>query len=320
MQPTELNNTVALGNSNLHVKPLGIGAWSWGDRFFWQYGNDYGEEQVRQAFDAAIEAGITFFDTAEVYGQGESERLLGQFAKTCDTPIQIATKYGPLPWRFRKSDVYDAVTASLERLQTDCIPLYQVHWPFTFFMSQETLMDALADEVERGRLLAVGVSNYSADEMRLAYDLLNRRGVPLAVNQVRYSLLSRKVETQGIVETAKALGVTLLAYSPLAQGLLTGKYTPENSSPSGGRQLDPKFRPEGLRRIEPVTLMLEQLAERYAKTPAQIALNWLIGQGGVVPIPGAKNAEQARQNAGALGWSLIADDLQRLEQASRPWL
>ncbi|MDC0834689.1 aldo/keto reductase [Geitlerinema sp. CS-897] len=320
MQPTELNDTIALGNSNLHVKPLGIGAWSWGDSFFWQYGNGYGEEQVRQAFDAAIDAGITFFDTAEVYGQGESERLLGKFAKTCDTPVQIATKYGPLPWRFRKSDVYDAVTASLDRLKTDCISLYQVHWPFTFFMSQETLMDALADEVERGRILTVGVSNYSADEMGLAYDLLNRRGVPLAVNQVRYSLLSRKVETKGIVETAKTLGVTLLAYSPLAQGLLTGKYTPENSNPSGGRQLDPKFRPEGLRAIEPVTLMLEQLAERYAKTPAQIALNWLICQGGVVPIPGAKNAEQARQNAGALGWSLIADDVKRLEQASRPWL
>lgn len=314
------DDTLALGDRGLRVRPLGIGAWSWGDRLFWQYGSDYGEADVRQAFDAAVAAGVTFFDTAEVYGQGESETLLGKFCQDGDAPVQIATKYGPLPWRVFKSSVYDAVSASLERLQLDCIPLYQVHWPFTFFMSQETLMDALADEVERGRIQAVGVSNYSADQMREVHYILSRRGVPLAVNQVRYSLLSRAIETKGILDTARELGVVLLAYSPLAQGLLTGKYTPEQSDPTGGRQIDPKFSAEGLRKIEPVLSILRELGQQYDKTPAQVALNWLVGQGDTIPIPGAKNADQARQNAGALGWSLAAEDWQRLERASRPWL
>jgi aryl-alcohol dehydrogenase-like predicted oxidoreductase len=315
-----IDETVSLGDRGLQVRPLGIGAWAWGDRFFWQYGSEYGEAQVREAFDAAIAAGVTFFDTAEVYGQGESERLLGKFSQQCDTPVQIATKYGPLPWRIFKSSVYDAVSDSLERLQLDCIPLYQVHWPFTCFMSQETLLNALADEVERGRIQAIGVSNYSADEMTQAQQILARRGVPLAVNQVRYSLLSRAIETKGILDTAKDLGVVLLAYSPLAQGLLTGKYTSNASNPGGGRKMDPKFSAKGLQRIEPLLGILRELGQRYDKTPAQVALNWLMAQGGVIPIPGAKNGQQAQQNAGALGWTLSPEDWTRLEQASRPWL
>ncbi|TVR09144.1 MAG: aldo/keto reductase [Phormidium sp. GEM2.Bin31] len=314
-----MEEMLTLGDRGLQVRPLGIGAWSWGDRFFWQYGSDYGEAQVREAFEAAINSGITLFDTAEVYGQGESERLLGKFQQSCDTPVHIATKYGPLPWRLFKSSVYDAVSASLERLQLDSIPLYQVHWPFTCFMSQETLLDALADEVERGRIQAVGVSNYSADEMMQAQQILQRRGVSLAVNQVRYSLLSRTIETKGILDTAKELGVVLLAYSPLAQGLLTGKYTASNS-PSGGRKMDAKFSAKGLQRIEPLLGMLRELGQKYEKTPAQVALNWLIGEGGVIPIPGAKTAQQAQDNAGALGWELSSEDWIRLEQASRPWL
>ncbi|MGB7275399.1 MAG: aldo/keto reductase [Geitlerinemataceae cyanobacterium] len=311
--------TLSLGHNGPVVKPLGIGAWSWGDTLFWQYGKGYGVEEVRGAFEAAVAAGITFFDTAEVYGTGESERLLGQFAKETEIPIQIATKYGPLPWRVFRQSVTDAVTESLKRLQVEKVTLYQVHWPFTFFMTQETLMNALADEVQKGRIEAIGVSNYSADQMRTAHDILARRGVALAVNQVRYSLLSRQIETQGILATARELGVTILAYSPLAQGLLTGKYTSE-SSPSGPRQWDSRFKPDGLQNIEPVLLVLREYGEKYGKTPAQVALNWLICQEGVIPIPGAKNAVQAEQNAGALGWELNSEEVMRLEQVSRPWL
>jgi aryl-alcohol dehydrogenase-like predicted oxidoreductase len=312
-------NTFSFGSNSLLVKPLGIGAWSWGDTLFWQYGKGYGVEEVRAAFEAAITAGITFFDTAEVYGNGESERLLGQFARETDIPIQIATKYGPLPWRVFRQSVADAVTESLKRLQVEKITLYQVHWPFTFLMTQETLMNALADEVEKGRIEAVGVSNYSAEQMRTAHDILARRGVPLGVNQVRYSLLSRQIETQGILETARELGVTILAYSPLAQGLLTGKYT-SDAPPSGPRQWDSRYKPDGLQKIEPVLSVLREYGEKYGKTPAQVALNWLICQPGVMPIPGAKNAAQAEQNAGALGWQLNSEEVMRLEQVSRPWL
>jgi aryl-alcohol dehydrogenase-like predicted oxidoreductase len=311
--------TIQLGTNGPTVTRLGIGTWAWGDKLFWNYGKNYGETQVREAFEAAVDAGITFFDTAEVYGLGESETLLGQFIKQTHQPIQVATKYGPLPWRWDGQAVSEALTQSLNRLQLDRITLYQVHWPFTFLMSQKTLMDALALEVQRGRIEAIGVSNYSAAQMREAHQSLAAQGVPLAVNQVRYSLLSRQIERQGILREARELGITILAYSPLAQGLLTGKYTSEQQ-PNGPRQWDSRFSQSGLQKIEPVLNLLRQLGEKYHRTPAQVALNWLMAQPAVIPIPGAKTAQQAQQNAGALGWKLTDEEIVRLEEVSRPWL
>jgi aryl-alcohol dehydrogenase-like predicted oxidoreductase len=312
--------TITLGQNGPTVTALGIGTWAWGDKLFWNYGNDYGASQVQAAFEATLEAGISFFDTAEVYGLGESESLLGRFMKQLGRPAQIATKYFPVPWRLTAQSVSEALTASLNRLQVERVELYQVHQPFGFFMSQETLMNALADEVQRGRIAAVGVSNYSADQMREAHGYLAARGVPLAVNQVQYSLLQRKIERNGILDTARQLGVTILAYSPLAQGLLTGKYTPEQSFHfNDARRIDPRFSKSGLEKIAPVVQLLNQIGEKYNRTPAQVALNWLIDQG-VVPIPGAKNAQQAQQNAGALGWSLSAEEVAQVEQVTRPWV
>ena len=310
--------TVSLGNNGPQVTPLGVGTWSWGDSLFWDYGKGYDQNQVREAFQASVEANITLFDTAEVYGLGESERLLGRFAQENNTDVAIATKYFPLPWRISRQSVREALTKSLERLQVDSIPLYQVHTPFSFFMNQETLMDALAEEVKQGRIEAVGVSNYSASQMREAHEHLQKRGVPLASNQVQYSLLNRKIESNGIWQTAQELGVKIIAYSPLAQGLLTGKYTGQEK-PTGARSLDPRFKPSGVNKISPVINALQKLGETYQKTPAQVALNWLMTQG-AIPIPGAKNAKQAQQNAGALGWQLDSQDSQDLDRLSQPWL
>lgn len=313
--------TITLGQSGPVVTPLCIGTWAWGDRLFWNYGKEYGPQELQAAFAASLEAGITFFDTAEVYGFGLSEELIAQFLQKTTQKVNIATKYGPFPWRITAQSVADALTESLKRLQVPKVALYQVHWPFTFLMSQETLMNALADEVERGRIEAVGVSNYSAQQMREAHQILARRGIPLAVNQVRYSLLSRQIESNGILNTARELGVTILAYSPLAQGLLTGKYTiAGGSNPSGARKLDSRFSKEGLQKIEPVVSLLRQFGEKYGRTPAQVALNWLIAQGNVIPIAGAKKAQQVRDNAGALGWRLTDDEIAHLEEVSRPWL
>jgi len=313
--------TITLGQSNIAVPPLCIGTWAWGDKLFWSYGSDYDEKQLKEAFHAALEAGTSFFDTAEIYGLGLSEELLGQFMKQSDRSAIIATKFGPLPWRFTAQSVSDALTDSLKRLQVEQVALYQVHWPFSFLMSQETLMNALADEVQRGRIGAVGVSNYSAQQMQEAHKTLASRGVPLAVNQVRYSLLTRQIESSGITDTAKQLGVTLLAYSPLAQGRLTGKYRPDSSEkPTGARSLDPQFSKAGLEKIEPVVALLRQIGEKRDRTPAQVALNWLISQGNVVAISGAKTAQQVQQNAGSLGWKLDNDEITALEQISRPWL
>ncbi|GAB1545015.1 aldo/keto reductase [Scytonema sp. NUACC21] len=313
--------SITLGQKGPAVTPLCIGTWAWGDKLFWNYGNNYGSEELEGAFKTALEAGVTFFDTAEVYGFGLSEELLGQFMQKTDKQVQIATKYGPVPWRFTGGAVGDALTASLKRLQLERVPLYQVHWPFAFFMSQETLMNALADEVQRGRIETVGVSNYSAEQMREAHQILAARGVPLAVNQVRYSLLSRQIESNGILKTARELGVTILAYSPLAQGLLTGKYTSSSAHDfKDARRIDPRFSREGLKKIEPLLSVLRQIGEKHGRTPAQVALNWLIAQGNVIPIAGAKTAEQVRQNASALGWTLTDDEVGQLEEVSRPWL
>jgi aryl-alcohol dehydrogenase-like predicted oxidoreductase len=321
--------TIALGQNGPTVTALGIGTWSWGDKLFWNYGSDYDASQVREAFEATLDNGISFFDTAEVYGLGESERLLGRFMKEFGRSPQIATKYFPLPWRLTSQSVSDALTESLKRLQVEQVALYQVHMPFSFFMSQETLMNALADEVKRGRIATVGVSNYSAEQMREAHGYLAARGVPLAVNQVQYSLLSRKIESNGILDAARQLGVTILAYSPLAQGLLTGKYTPDKEFKfNDARRIDPRFSKNGLEKIAPVVNVLRQIGEKRDRlsggaggnrTVAQVALNWLIAQG-VIPIPGAKTAQQAKQNAGALGWSLSEEEVAQIEQITRPWL
>ncbi|MBF2077734.1 MAG: aldo/keto reductase [Synechococcales cyanobacterium T60_A2020_003] len=308
---------ITLGETGVVVPAIGIGTWAWGDTLFWGYGNEYGEPQLREAFQEAIATGINFFDTAEIYGFGESERLLGRFMQELGTPVHIATKYFPLPWRFSAGSVADALTASLKRLQVPTVDLYQVHWPFDFFMGQPTLMDALADEVKQGRIRAIGVSNYSADQTKQAHERLAKRGVPLAVNQVQYSLLNRKIETNGVMAIARDLNITILAYSPLAQGLLTGKYTPQEPKPSSGaRRIDPRFSPSGLTKLAPVLQTLTDIATTHDRTPAQVALNWLIAQGNVIPIPGAKNANHARQNAGAIGWSLSESEIARLSEVT----
>ncbi len=311
---------IQLGADRTPIAPLGIGTWAWGDRLFWDYGKTYDAADLQSAFKTALECGITFFDTAEVYGLGESERLLGEFKRQANEPVQIATKYFPLPWRFAASSVAEALTASLKRLQVPTVALYQVHQPFDFFMGQKTLMNALADEVQQGRIAAVGVSNYSAEQMRQAHQFLSDRGVPLAVNQVQYSLLARQIERNGVMAAAKELGVTILAYSPLAQGLLTGKYTPETTQPTGVRRLDPKFSQKGLEKLAPAIATLKEIGEIYGKTPAQVALNWLIAQGNVMAIPGAKNAAQVRMNAGALNWSMTEAERDRIDRATQTWL
>ncbi|TVQ46803.1 MAG: aldo/keto reductase [Gloeocapsa sp. DLM2.Bin57] len=307
---------IKLGKTDLEVTIIGIGTWAWGDKLFWNYGKQYGASQVQEAFNASIEAGITFFDTAEVYGLGESEKFLGNFSKQTTQAIDIATKYAPLPWRFSPQAVTDAINASLSRLQLDTVTLYQIHWPFNFIMNQETLLNTLADAVQAGKIKSVGVSNYSAEQMEQAYNILSKRDIPLAVNQVQYSLLYRQIESKGIKQKADELGVTILAYSPLAQGLLTGKYTAENK-PDGARKLDSRFNNQGLTKIKPLLDVLFNLAAKYQKTPGQIALNWLICQGNVIPIPGAKNAQQAKENAGAAMWRLSSEDINELERVSR---
>lgn len=312
MTITPTYDTVSLGRTEIRVTPLGLGTWQWGDTLFWGYGKGYAESEIKAAFDASLAAGITFFDTAEVYGRGRSERFLGRFSAGHREGLVIATKFMPLPWRLGKGQLVAALRGSLARLGLTQVDLYQVHWPFPP-RPVEFWADALADAVQAGLTRAVGVSNYNADQLRRAHEALAKRGVPLASNQVEYSLLHRAPERNGVLDACHELGVTLIAYSPLGKGLLTGKYTPDNPPPGFRKRI---ARREQLAQIQPLIGLLREIGAGHGgKSPSQVALNWLICKG-AVPIPGAKNARQAEQNAGALGWRLSAEEVAALDAAS----
>lgn len=304
---------IPLGSTGVCISPLGIGTWAWGDRMVWGYGRGYSDADLQAAFQASLAAGINFFDTAEAYGRGRSERLLGQFARAAGQPVVIATKFMPYPWRLRRGDLLHALCKSLARLGMEQVDLYQIHWPFPP-VPIETWMDGLAEAAEAGLVRAVGVSNYNADQMRRAHAALARRGIPLASNQVNYSLLHRRPERDGVMEACCQLGVTLIAYSPLAMGLLTGKYTPENPPPGlRGRRYGRRY----LAQIQPLIGLMREIGQAHGgKTPTQVALNWVICKG-AVPIPGAKSARQAEDNAGALGWRLTEGEIAALDATNQ---
>lgn len=291
---------------------LGLGAWAWGDRFYWGYGRDYTERDVWDAFAAGLASRVHFFDTAEIYGFGQSERILGTFLDAVeDDAVVIATKFMPLPWRWRVESLLEALRDSLHRLGLSAVDLYQIHRP-PLVGSIERWADALADAVDAGLARAVGVSNYNVDQMQRTNAVLADRGVSLASNQVEYSLLNREPEHDGLLAACRELGVELIAYSPLGQGILTGKYTPDKP-PSGIRRWRHLRR---LERIRPLVRALRDIGGAHGgKTPAQVALNWVICKG-AIPIPGAKNAQQASENAGAVGWRLRDEEIARLDALS----
>jgi aryl-alcohol dehydrogenase-like predicted oxidoreductase len=293
---------IRLGESDLRVSPLGVGTNSWGS-------GGKPDPEMKTAFAAALAAGINFFDTAEVYSLGGSERTVALGMQSAPKDAVVATKFMPLPWRVRKSSLAEALQASLARLGLPRVDLYMTHFPFPP-VAIETWMDALADAVQAGFAHAAGVSNYNAAQMRRAHAALAKRGLPLASNQVEYSLLRRGPERGGLLAACGELKVTLVAYRPLCSGLLSGKYSQDNP-PSGARGA--RYNRAYLERIAPLLALLRDIAGRRGKTPSQVALNWVICKG-ALPIPGAKNARQAEENAGALGWRLSEDEVAALDK------
>ncbi len=321
-----MTETVAFGPPELGVTmaPLGVGAWPWGSRFYWGYGKSFGEDDVRAAFHASLAVGVTMFDTAELYGRGESERILGRLLQERAAEVEsatesevavpfIATKFLPTPWRVRPGDLVRALRRSIRRLGVEQVDLYQIHWPIPpARLRVRQWIRGLIEAHREGLVRAVGVSNFDSDLMLRAHEQLSRAGVPLASNQLPYSLLDRHIEHEGLLELCGAMGVTVIAYSPLAEGLLTGKYTPD-SRPGGYRGW--RLRKKVIQ-AQPIVHALRDVGARHAgRTPAQVALRWLI-QKGTVPIPGAKTAQQATDNAGALGWSLGDEDMAGLDEVS----
>ena len=317
-----MEHKTSLGRTSLQVPRMGVGVMIWGDAkglarlhpAKTAYGGSESFEEEKRALEVSIAAGANLFDTAAFYSGGASERRLGELAHGKD--VLIATKF-PGGFSFKAEDLPKELEANLMRLGRDSIDLYQHHFPARG-VSIPKLMDQLADAVEAGKVKTLGVSNYSAEQMREAYAALAKRGIPLASNQVEYSLLHRQPETNGVLGACRELGITLIAYSPLAGGALTGKYSATRRA-GGLRRFTPNFSRKTMDSVQPVIKLLHEIGERYAKTPSQVAIRWLIENPIVLPIPGAKNSKQATENVGALSFALTPEEVEALSQATLAW-
>jgi aryl-alcohol dehydrogenase-like predicted oxidoreductase len=312
-----------LGKSDLMVTPVGLGCWQFSQQGnfagkFWPYLQD---SQINDIVKVSLEGGINWFDTAELYGNGASEKNLARALKTNNVnpgDVIIATKWWPM---FRTAaNIPHTIDQRISALSPFPIDLYQVHQPYGF-SSEVKEMEAMAELVRSGKIRHVGVSNFSARRMRNSWKTLQKFGIPLVSNQVRYNLLDRRIESNGILDAAKEFGITIIAYSPLAQGLLSGKFhdDPELLKKVGYRKASSLFKSKGLEKSKPVIDHLRKLAEKYNATPSQIALNWLIHFQGetVVVIPGATKTRHAEENAGTIKFRLSEEDLLALDKISR---
>jgi aryl-alcohol dehydrogenase-like predicted oxidoreductase len=277
------------------------------------------QEEKNAIIQTALDGGINWFDTAELYGFGRSEQGLSAGLKAAgkqNGEVIVATKWFPI-FRTARS-IPKTILDRIRYLDGYSIDLYMVHHPQSF-SSIETQMDAMADLVEAGHIRSVGISNFNAEQMRRAHAALSKRGLPLAANQMEYSLTQRRIETNGVLATAKELGVTITAYTPLGYGMLTGKYHQnperlEQASPIRRRMLK-----RDLATTRPIVEALEEIGKNYDATPAQVALNWVIHFQGetVVTIPGATKVHQVEQSAGAMKFKLSEDELARLDELSK---
>jgi aryl-alcohol dehydrogenase-like predicted oxidoreductase len=303
---------VPLGKTNIMITTVGVGAWAWGDRLMWGYGgSSYSDADIREAFDVSLANGTNWFDTAEIYGMGRSERFLGKFLPTTTKEVLVATKFFPFPWRMRKAALIRKLKKSLGRLQLKQVDLYQIHMPLGRWSKPE-YVSALADAVNADLTRSVGVSNFNTEQTKLANETLQATGVPLASNQVEYSLFDRRIEKNGLLDYCLENEITVIAYSPLAKGMVTGKYGPDNPPPGPRKRMYP---PEKLQRAQQLITLLQEIGATHEKTPAQVALNWTICKG-TVSIPGAKNAKQAADNLGAMGWRLTPEEVAALDETS----
>ena len=310
-----------LGQTDIEITPIGLGVMQFagGAGIFGMMFPEISQEKMNGIIKTALDGGINWFDTAEIYGRGRSERGLAnalRAAEMKDDDVIVATKWFPM---FRTArNIPRTIGDRIHFLDGYSIDLYMVHQPWGF-SPPEAEMEVMAELVQAGKVRSVGVSNFNAEQMRRAHIALQKRGLPLAVNQVQYSLLHRKIETNGVLAAAKELGVTITAWSPLASGLLTGKFhkNPEilNQTPFGRRM---QLRRE-IERSRPLIQALEEVAIKHDATPAQIALNWLIYFQGeaVVAIPGASKAKQAEESAGVMKFKLSNEEMVRLDELSR---
>ncbi len=301
-----------LGNTGEKISAVGLGAWqfseSWGLL-------DY--DLAKKIIETAVTNGVTLIDTAIVYGMGKSEDFVGRAVEELGVKddVFIATK---IPGEMlAEHDVYKAVQGSLRRLRRGSIDLMQVHWPPCWNnIPTCEYMRALEKLVFKGLISYIGVSNFNPILVEEANYCLSREEI--VSNQVRYNILEREAEKE-IIPHALATGMTILAWSPLAKGAVTGKYSLKNlPSFKDVRAEEPVFHPHNFKQVEELVEKIKETAKKYNKTPAQVALNWIMtAYPNIVPIPGAKKPEQVLDNIGAVGWNLSYKDWSALEEASR---
>jgi aryl-alcohol dehydrogenase-like predicted oxidoreductase len=279
-----------LGRSGISVPALGVGTNRWDAR-----GPD--QARLRDTLAAALDAGTGFFDTAEVYNAGRSEIALGEAARADGRPVVLASKFAPFPYRVSTAQFASALDKTLERLGRDSLDLYYLHFPYSP-RGVGSWMRAMARAVKAGKVRAVGVSNCTVAQMRTAAGVLARYGIPLAANQVHYSLLHRNPETDGVLDACRQMDVALVAYRPMGQGAISA------GSPAGpGRPA--------------LAGTLREVAATRNATTAQVALAWLLKRDDhVIPIPGATKPEHVRENSGALSLDLSEEEFAAIDRAS----
>jgi aryl-alcohol dehydrogenase-like predicted oxidoreductase len=281
-----------LGRSGISVPALGVGTNRWN-------ASASNQARFRDTLAAALDAGMGFFDTAEVYSFGRSETALGQAARADGRPVLVASKFAPLPHRLTATQFESALEKTLARLGRDALDLYYLHFPYSP-IGLGAWMRAMAGAVRAGKIRAVGVSNCSPAQMRKAVDALARYDIPLAANQVQYSLLHRKPESDGVLEACRRMNVALVAYRPIGGGAIsTGP--PRRSSRSA------------------LADTLREVAAAHGASATQVALAWLLARDDhVIAIPGATRPEHVRENAGALSLALSEEEFAAIDGASAP--
>jgi aryl-alcohol dehydrogenase-like predicted oxidoreductase len=313
-----------LGKTDIEITRIGLGCWqfSQGSKGMSAVWDAVDQETINGIVGAAISGGISWFDTAELYGRGTSEQTLAKALTAAGArpgQVVIATKWWPFARRARSIET--TIDTRLSCLSPFPIDLYQVHQPFSV-SPVAAQMKAMARILKAGKIRAVGVSNFSTRRMELAHAALASEGIVLASNQMRFNLLDRSIERNGVLDAAKKLGVTIIAYSPLAQGVLTGRF---HEDPGAGRKVSTMrrmlngFSPARLTQSAPLIDEMRAIGRAHGASVAQVALCWETSFHGetIVAIPGATKKSQAEQSAGAMSFQLSSTELTRIDALSR---
>lgn len=293
------------------IPKVALGAWSWGagaaggDQVF---GNHLSEKDLQPVFDKAMECGLTLWDTAAVYGEGSSERILGNFVKNTDREnIILSTKFTPQIASDSETAMQDMLDGSKERLHTDRIDIYWIHNP----MNVEKWTPYLIPLAKSGQIKSIGVSNHSLAEIKRVNEILAAEGLKVSAVQNHFSLLHRSSERAGIIDYCKENGITFYAYMVLEQGALTGKYNKEHPFPTGTGRGD-SYNPH-LAEIETLVTELKKIGEKYSASPAQIATAWAIAKG-TLPIIGVTKVKQVEEAMAATKITLTPEEISLLEK------